>query len=144
MRSGAARRKGAGRHRAGAPRPKRAAPCRPSLVADLAPPLAGRPAVARLVRRLPADAALAGLSRARLPAAAGEALDADRARVRGQGTPPADADTLVVRIAEGLRRTGRFSLRPVINATGVVLHTNLGRALLSHLAPERGAEAAAA
>jgi L-seryl-tRNA(Ser) seleniumtransferase len=112
--------------------------------ADRAAALRSLPAVDQLVRRLTADAALAGLSRARLTAAAREALDAERARVRGQGTPPADADTLVVRIAEGLRRTGRFSLRPVINATGVVLHTNLGRALLSDLARERVAEVAAA
>jgi len=112
--------------------------------ADRAAALRSLPAVDRLVQRLAADPALAGLSRARLTAAAREALDAERARVRGQGTPPANADALVARIADGLRRTGRFSLRPVINATGVVLHTNLGRALLSDLARERVAAVAAA
>src|SRR5215813_10086412 len=150
MPCGAARLKAAGRPRPGGPRPKRSSPAcarrsrPPSVSADRAAALRSLPAVDQLVRRLAADAALAGLSRARLTAAAREALDAERARVRGQGTPPPDADTLVVRIAEGLRRTGRFSLRPVINATGVVLHTNLGRALLSDLARERVAEVAAA
>jgi len=112
--------------------------------ADRAAALRSLPSVDQLVRRLGADPALADLSRARLTAAAREALDGERTRVRGQGTPPADTDTLVARIADGIRRAGRFSLRPVINATGVVLHTNLGRALLSDLARERVAAVAAA
>jgi L-seryl-tRNA(Ser) seleniumtransferase len=52
------------------------------------------------------------------------------------------AEAIAKQAAEQLRRAGAFSLRPVINATGVVLHTNLGRALLSSLARERVALAA--
>jgi L-seryl-tRNA(Ser) seleniumtransferase len=37
-------------------------------------------------------------------------------------------------IEEQLRRELEYSLRPVINATGVILHTNLGRAPLTHSA----------
>jgi L-seryl-tRNA(Ser) seleniumtransferase len=37
-------------------------------------------------------------------------------------------------IAGELTRKGRYSLQPVINATGVILHTNLGRAPLSQAA----------
>ncbi len=51
------------------------------------------------------------------------------------------ADTLPDRItadaAAGLAHTVRGSLRPVLNATGVVIHTNLGRAPLSRGALER-------
>jgi L-seryl-tRNA(Ser) seleniumtransferase len=42
-----------------------------------------------------------------------------------------------------LRQALRYSLRPVINATGVILHTNLGRAPLSDAAIEHIRETAA-
>src|ERR1017187_9996950 len=45
-------------------------------------------------------------------------------------------------IDQNLRESMAFSLRPVINATGVILHTNLGRAPLSRAALERVAEIA--
>ena len=45
-------------------------------------------------------------------------------------------------VAEELRNNRRFSLRRVINATGVILHTNLGRAPLSASALEHIAETA--
>ena len=112
--------------------------------ADRAAALRSLPSVDQLVRRVAADPALAGLSRARLTAAVREALDAERRRVREQSATPADPNALAARVVEGVRRAGRFSLRPVINATGVVLHTNLGRALLSDLARERVAAVAAA
>jgi L-seryl-tRNA(Ser) seleniumtransferase len=41
-----------------------------------------------------------------------------------------------------LRKTLEFSLRPVINATGVILHTNLGRAPLAESALKRVVEVA--
>src|SRR5882672_10368487 len=52
----------------------------------------------------------------------------DEARVNG-GTAPADGWDAAVRAA--VRRLAVPSLAPVINATGVVLHTNLGRAPLA-------------
>src|SRR5262249_26517569 len=64
---------------------------------------------------------------------------AERQRVLALGSSAvvAGADALAAQIARQLAERGTFSLGPVINATGVVLHTNLGRALLSELAQER-------
>lgn len=40
-------------------------------------------------------------------------------------------DQIVERIEQALKRWQRLQLKPVINVTGIVLHTNLGRAVLS-------------
>jgi len=45
-------------------------------------------------------------------------------------------------VAHHLRRAMEFSLKPVINATGVILHTNLGRAPLAESVIKRIAEVA--
>ncbi|OQY23067.1 MAG: L-seryl-tRNA(Sec) selenium transferase [Anaerolineaceae bacterium 4572_32.1] len=59
-----------------------------------------------------------------------QALDAARQAI-SSGEPAASPDTLVSRSAVILKAQLRPTLCPVINATGVIIHTNLGRALLS-------------
>ena len=55
-----------------------------------------------------------------------------------------DESALVAAVESHLRRQLRPSLRPVINATGVIIHTNLGRALLSNAARQAMLNAAGA
>ena len=100
------------------------------------------PSVDVLIGALAGESALAGVPRPRLAAAVREALGAERRRLLEAGGPAADAAALGARVVAALTRSGLFSLAPVINATGVVLHTNLGRALLSPLAQERLREVA--
>ncbi len=97
----------------------------------------GVPSVDRLLRSDPGRRAAASLGRPlvkRCLAIVLEDVRLDAARGR---TPPADDEILAGALR--LASSASTGLRPVINATGVVLHTNLGRAPL----PERAAEAAA-
>lgn len=73
---------------------------------------------------------------------------ADRLRAAiASGQGPADSDAAATIIESGaqaaLAAGARGSLRPVINATGVVIHTNLGRAPIAPVALERLAAIAA-
>jgi L-seryl-tRNA(Ser) seleniumtransferase len=105
--------------------------------ADRAAALRGLPSVDQVLRGLADLAELRGVTRPRLTALVREALDQERARVLRDHAAPVAAETLAARVVERARLAGPFSLRPVINAQGVVLHTNLGRALMSPLALER-------
>ncbi|MCL4248465.1 MAG: L-seryl-tRNA(Sec) selenium transferase [Anaerolineae bacterium] len=58
-------------------------------------------------------------------------LDETRTRLRAGETAAIDSDSLLDSAAARLHTEQRGSLVPVINATGVIIHTNLGRAPLS-------------
>ena len=75
-------------------------------------------------------AALSGLPHELLVACARDAIAAARERV-SRGEQPKDAVSVDEVVADARRRVERLRdrlLRPVINATGVIVHTNLGRA----------------
>jgi L-seryl-tRNA(Ser) seleniumtransferase len=80
--------------------------------------------------------ALVRLGRVRVRAVVGEVLDQCRS---GEVEPDDVVDVVVVTLPESAA-----SLQPVINATGVVVHTNLGRAPLSAAAREAVVTAAGA
>jgi len=65
-----------------------------------------------------------------LTALARELIATARAAIDLAGGAP-DLDQLATRLEEAVRSLARPALRPVINATGVIIHTNLGRAPLS-------------
>jgi L-seryl-tRNA(Ser) seleniumtransferase len=74
-----------------------------------------------------------------------ETLRAVQAEIRSGAAagpePPEDAGWYAAAVAARLERADRPSLRRVINATGVVLHTNLGRAPLAAAAQRAMVEA---
>jgi L-seryl-tRNA(Ser) seleniumtransferase len=81
------------------------------------------------------DACRVVLSRLREEISAG-GLDAGKLPLALSGVPEA--------VRNQLRRSLAYSLRPVINATGVILHTNLGRAPLAEKALDHIRETAGA
>jgi L-seryl-tRNA(Ser) seleniumtransferase len=85
------------------------------------------PSVDLVLSRLPA--ALAGFPRTIVVQQVRRALEEMRAEIRS-GTA-SDLPAVEVRVMRALEELRRPSLRRVINATGVILHTNLGRAPLS-------------
>src|SRR5918998_2018743 len=101
--------------------------------------LRGLPAVDAVLRD-PAGSALAGRhGRAAATAAVRSALEDLRRRISAGERPAVSEENVAALAAQGLSNRG---LRPVVNATGVVLHTNLGRSVLSEGAVAAVAEAA--
>jgi len=96
-----------------------------------------RPAVRSLEARFGADATVDALR-----AAAAEARAAIASGDASLTSEAAVTDRVEVAAALRLGDIFRPSLEPVINATGVILHTNLGRAPLAPSAVERVAEIA--
>ena len=91
----------------------------------------------------PTHALCPDASAAAVTAAVRRTLDTLRESVlSGEAPEIPETAALCALAAEAVRRAEMPSLRPVINATGVVLHTNLGRARLSGRAAKAAADAA--
>ena len=97
---------------------------------------------AKLLRQLPAVHELVnccefcGCPSHLLTAAARDVLAHWRAEILDKGVTPPDTATLAEEVVVLAEKGMQRNLRPVINATGVVQHTNLGRAPLSNSACE--------
>lgn len=85
------------------------------------------------MRSKPAQALVQDYSHDLVVEALRQALDAARQTVLA-GEPAASNDELTSQATEILQQQLQPTLRAVINATGIIVHTNLGRALLSSAA----------
>lgn len=98
------------------------------------------PSVSSLLETAGVKALLAENARIVVLDAVRGAIESARA---GEPRTPATAEQWVARIRSNIAAINRPSLRRVINATGVILHTNLGRAPLASAAIEAIGETAA-
>jgi len=98
---------------------------------ELAERLRSLPSVDELLRTEPLRSAAAEAPRGIAVSAARAAIERGRDEIRAGGNGLPSASELARRAADGLERSLRPSLRRVVNATGIVVHTNLGRAPLA-------------
>ncbi len=65
-----------------------------------------------------------------------ETIDAKRQELLDDANPDISMDAIAADIEKNIIRHSEYRLRPLINASGVVIHTNLGRSILSDKAME--------
>lgn len=104
------------------------------------------PSVDQLLRRADLAHLRKSVGLPRLRTIARGVVDDLRAEIQSEGFPEHKKEVLLIRATERIQtlceRESLSSLRRVINATGVILHTNLGRAPLSKAARKAVAEEA--
>ncbi|MBE0417436.1 MAG: L-seryl-tRNA(Sec) selenium transferase [Coriobacteriia bacterium] len=100
------------------------------------------PKVDELLRHPDVEALLAAHPRSLVLDALREAIDVSRARLLSSETALYDEGELLAEARSRAALKALRSLRPVINATGIVVHTNLGRSILSERATAAVAEVA--
>ncbi|MDI6900827.1 MAG: L-seryl-tRNA(Sec) selenium transferase [Anaerosomatales bacterium] len=101
------------------------------------------PKVDRLLEREDVAALAAVHPRPLVVEAVREAIDATRADVLAGRLTTVSEDDVAARAAVAVERSSRRSLRRVINASGIVVHTNLGRSPLASSAIDAVVDVAA-
>jgi L-seryl-tRNA(Ser) seleniumtransferase len=112
----------------------------PFSITSVPHPLAALPSVDRLLQQSITAALIEQHGRT----AVTDAVRAVLAELRALHAPQSDPEAILQLVAQHLEREARPSLRSVLNLTGTVLHTNLGRAQLPEEAIEAMAQAARA
>src|SRR5438552_16268481 len=92
-------------------------------------PYRALPAVSKVLESPGLAAARAAYPRAAVTRAVRAELDALRAAIAAAEVPDgaADLEAVATRAAARVEQESALQFRPVVNATGIVLHTNLGR-----------------
>ncbi len=65
-----------------------------------------------------------------------EVIDSKRKEILAGADPEITIDAIAGEIEKAIKKHSAYKLRPLINASGVIIHTNLGRAILSDRAIE--------
>ena len=105
------------------------------MASSMSNPFRQLPSIDRLLARPELAESIAMYGRPAVRDLAREVLEDARDAIR-EGAAPPDADALIAQLLSLIQNEFAPSLRPAINATGVIVHTNLGRAPLSEAARE--------
>lgn len=107
---------------------------------DNASALRRLPAVSRLLKHERIEEAITMHGRDLVVQCARDVLNRERESMKGGEVQPTDLSSLVEEIVREVEKWRTGSLRFAINATGVILHTGLGRAVLAEAARRAVAE----
>ncbi len=92
------------------------------------------PAVDELLKQPEIKQLLASHSQAQIVQEIRKVIQSLREKILSGAVSEVNQTQLINQVLSAIKQSERFNLRPVINATGVVLHTNLGRAVLAQSA----------